>query len=132
MHCRWCRPQRQLRPGRATLCTEPGVRLLLPASRQRPAVSEHRYAGAAAGPVHGACRRAEAGMSIGSASVADDGLLSSLRYLFADFLGEDDDSTPFLPDGLPENVAPVVSDAIHLLTDYQSAGYARLYVDRVR
>ncbi|MFL6791140.1 MAG: DUF6537 domain-containing protein [Bradyrhizobium sp.] len=71
-------------------------------------------------------------MSIGSASVADDGLLSSLRYLFADFLGEDDDNTPFLPDGLPEKVAPVVSDAIHLLIEYQSVGYARLYVDRVR
>jgi hypothetical protein len=71
-------------------------------------------------------------MSIGSASVADDGLLSSLRYLFADFLGEDDDSTPFLPDGLPQKVVPVVSDAIDLLTEYQSPGYARLYVDRVR
>jgi hypothetical protein len=71
-------------------------------------------------------------MSIGSAGVADDGLLSSLRYLFADILGEDDDAPPFLPDGLPEAVAPVVSDAIHLLIDYQSAGYAGLYVDRVR
>jgi hypothetical protein len=71
-------------------------------------------------------------MSIGSAEVADDGLLSSFRYLFADFLGEDDDTPPFLPEGLPETVAPAVSDAIHLLIDYQSVGYARLYVDRVR
>ena len=64
--------------------------------------------------------------------MADDGLLSSFRYLFADFLGEEDDEPPFLPEGLPETVAPVVSDAIHLLIDYQSLGYARLYVDRVR
>jgi hypothetical protein len=64
--------------------------------------------------------------------VADDGLLSSLRYLFADFLGEDDDAPPFLPEGLPEAIVPVVSDAIHLLIDYQSAGYAGLYVDRIR
>jgi hypothetical protein len=71
-------------------------------------------------------------MSIGSAEVADDGLLSSFRYLFADFLGEDDDTPPFLPEGLPGTVAPGVSDAIHLLIDYQSVGYARLYVDRVR
>jgi hypothetical protein len=64
--------------------------------------------------------------------MADDGLLSSFRYLFADFLGEEDDAPPFLPEGLPETVAPVVSDAIHILIDYQSLGYARLYVDRVR
>ena len=41
-------------------------------------------------------------------------------------------SRHFSPEGLPETVAPVVSDAIHLLIDYQSPGYARLYVDRVR
>ena len=64
--------------------------------------------------------------------MADDGLLSSFRYLFADFLGEEDDAPPFLPEGLPETVAPVVSDAIHLLIDYQGLGYAQLYVDRVR
>ena len=62
----------------------------------------------------------------------DDGILSSLRYLFADFLGDDDDTPPFLPEALPERLSPVVSDAIHLLIDYQSAGYARLYVDRLR
>ena len=43
-------PLGQLRPGRAALRAEPGLRLLLPSSRQRPAVSEHRDAGAAAGP----------------------------------------------------------------------------------
>jgi hypothetical protein len=59
-------------------------------------------------------------------------ILSSLRYLLADLIGEDDDTTPFLPAGLPDGVAAVVSDGIHLLTDYQGAGYARLYVERLR
>ncbi|MGX9429274.1 MULTISPECIES: DUF6537 domain-containing protein [Bradyrhizobium] len=71
-------------------------------------------------------------MTSESATVADDGILSSLRYLFADFLGDDDDTQPVLPEGLPESVAAVASDAIHLLIDYQSAGYAQLYVDRLR
>jgi hypothetical protein len=55
-----------------------------------------------------------------------------LRYLFADFIGEDDDTPPFLPEGLPEAVVPVASDAIHMLLDYQGASYAQLYVDRLR
>ena len=59
-------------------------------------------------------------------------VLSSLRYLFADLIGEDDGAPPFLPDGLPDAAAPVVSDGIHLLMDYQGAGYAQLYVDRLR
>jgi Family of unknown function (DUF6537) len=59
-------------------------------------------------------------------------VLSSLRYLLADFIGEDDGVPPFLPDGLPEATAPIVSDGIHLLMDYQGASYAELYVDRLR
>jgi len=59
-------------------------------------------------------------------------VLSSLRYLFADLIGEDDAAPPLLPDGLPDGAAPVVSDGIHLLMDYQGAGYAQLYVDRLR
>lgn len=59
-------------------------------------------------------------------------VLSSLRYLFADILGEDDDAPPFLPDGLPEAAVPVVSEGIDLLIGYQGPGYAQLYVDRVR
>jgi hypothetical protein len=59
-------------------------------------------------------------------------VLSSIRYLLADFIGEDDDPPPFLPAGLPEAVEPVVSEGIHLLMDYQSPSYAQLYVDRVR
>ena len=34
--------------------------------------------------------------------MSDRGILSSLRYLFADFIGDDDDTPPFLPEGLPE------------------------------
>ncbi|MDE5456096.1 hypothetical protein GWE18_25370 [Bradyrhizobium sp. CSA112] len=65
--------------------------------------------------------------------MTDRGILSSLRYLFADFIGEDDDDTaPFLPEGLPEPVTAVASDAIHLLIDYQSPSYAGLYVHRLR
>jgi hypothetical protein len=59
-------------------------------------------------------------------------VLSSLRYLLADFIGEDDGTPPFLPDGLPDRVVPEVSDGIHLLMDYQGTSYAQLYVDRVR
>jgi hypothetical protein len=71
-------------------------------------------------------------MTSESATVADDGILSSLRYLFADFLGDDDSTPPILPEGLPACVAAVASDAINFLIDYQSAGYAQLYVDRLR
>ena len=63
--------------------------------------------------------------------MSDDGLVSSLRYLFADFLDEPDHTPPFLPDGLPEGAAAIVSDGIHLLMDYQGATYARLYVERL-
>jgi hypothetical protein len=64
--------------------------------------------------------------------VSDRGILSSLRYLFADFIGEEDDAPPLLPEGLPEPVMAVASDAIHLLIDYQGTAYAQLYVDRLR
>jgi Family of unknown function (DUF6537) len=57
--------------------------------------------------------------------------LSSLRYLLADFIGEDDGASPFLPDGLSGEASTIVSDAIHVLIDYQGASYAQLYVDRI-
>ncbi|MGJ4940155.1 DUF6537 domain-containing protein [Bradyrhizobium sp. HKCCYLS1011] len=59
-------------------------------------------------------------------------ILSSLRYLFADVIGDDDAPTPFLPEGLPEAAASIVSEHIHLLIDYQGPSYAQLYVDRIR
>jgi hypothetical protein len=55
-----------------------------------------------------------------------------LRYLLADFLGDDDEAPPFLPDGLPDGAAPVVGEAIHRLIEYQGPSYASLYVDRLR
>lgn len=63
--------------------------------------------------------------------MSEDGIVSSLKYLFADFLGEEDMTPPFLPEGLPEGAAPVVSEGIHVLMDYQGASYARLYVERL-
>ncbi|HKH00018.1 MAG TPA: DUF6537 domain-containing protein [Bradyrhizobium sp.] len=59
-------------------------------------------------------------------------VLSSLRYLLADFIGEDDGVPPYLPEGLPDAVVPIVSEGIHLLMEYQGSSYAQLYVDRVR
>ena len=64
--------------------------------------------------------------------MSDRGILSSLRYLFADFIGEQDDTPPFLPEGLPKAVMAVASDAIHLLIEYQGTAYAKFYVDRLR
>ena len=64
--------------------------------------------------------------------MADRGILSSLRYLFADIIGDDDETPPLLPEGLPEPVMAAASDAIHLLIDYQGPGYAHLYVHRLR
>ena len=71
--------------------------------------------------------------SLEEARVPDnDGLLSSLRYLFADFLDEQDTTPPSLPDGLPDSVSFIVEDGISLLMDYQGAAYARLYVERLQ
>ena len=64
--------------------------------------------------------------------MSDRGILSSLRYLFADVIGDDDDTPPFLPEGLPEAVVPTASDAIHMLIEYQGTSYAQLYVDRLK
>ena len=60
------------------------------------------------------------------------GVWSSVRYLLADFIGDDDAAPPFLPDGLPDAVVPVVSEGIERLIDYQGPAYAQLYVDRLR
>ena len=60
------------------------------------------------------------------------GVLSSLRYLFADIIGDDEEAPPLLPDGLSGGAASIVSEAIDRLIDYQGPSYARLYVDRLR
>ena len=59
------------------------------------------------------------------------GVWSSARYLLADFIGDDDAAPPFLPDGVPDALVPVVSEGIERLIDYQGPGYAQLYVDRL-
>jgi len=59
-------------------------------------------------------------------------IVSSLRYLLADVIGDDDAALPYLPDNLPDHAAPIVSDSIRLLAEYQSASHAQLYVDRLR
>jgi hypothetical protein len=64
--------------------------------------------------------------------VSDDGIVSSLKYLFADFLDEEDTTPPYLPEALPEGAAEIVSEGIHRLMDYQGATYAELYVDRLK
>src|SRR5450631_21169 len=69
--------------------------------------------------------RLKAGVTVAS-------IVSSLRYLLADVIGEDDAALPFLPDNLPDHAAPVVSDAILLLAEYQGASHAQLYVDRLK
>jgi hypothetical protein len=52
--------------------------------------------------------------------------------LFADIIGDDEEAPPLLPDGLSGGAAPIVSEAIDRLIDYQGPSYARLYVDRLR
>ena len=59
-------------------------------------------------------------------------VLSSLRYLLADIIGDDDEPTPSLPENLPAGAAPVVTEAIARLVDYQGPSYAQLYVDRLK
>jgi hypothetical protein len=58
-------------------------------------------------------------------------VLSSIRYLLADIIGDDDEPPPSLPENLPEGAAPIVSEGIRLLIEYQGPSYAQLYVDRL-
>jgi hypothetical protein len=53
-------------------------------------------------------------------------VLSSVRYLLADFIGEDDGPPPILPEGLPDAAVPVVTQGIYLLMEYQGSSYAQL------
>jgi hypothetical protein len=72
-------------------------------------------------------------MSSGGTTVPDDdSLLASLRYLFADIIGDEDDGPPLLPEACPDHLGPAVTGAIQLLIEYQSASYASLYIDRLK
>lgn len=64
--------------------------------------------------------------------MSDDGIVSSLKYLFADFLDEEDTTPPSLPEGLPQGAARIVGEGIQTLMDYQGATYARFYVERLK
>jgi hypothetical protein len=59
-------------------------------------------------------------------------VLSSLRYLLADIIGDDDEPPPSLPTNLPAILVPEVNAAIERLIDYQGPTYAQLYVDRLK
>jgi hypothetical protein len=59
-------------------------------------------------------------------------VVSSLRFLFADFIGDAGGDPPALPENLPDGAVPIVRAGIDLLMDYQGAGYAQLYVDRLQ
>ena len=58
-------------------------------------------------------------------------VVSSLRYLLADLIGDDDDTLPPPPRDLPDGIAPAVDHCIRLLVDYQGTSYAELYVHRL-
>jgi hypothetical protein len=59
-------------------------------------------------------------------------VLSSLRYLLADIIGDDDEPPPSPPVNLPAVLVVEVSAAIKRLIDYQGPSYAQLYVDRLK
>ena len=58
-------------------------------------------------------------------------VVSSLRYLLADLIGDDDDTLPPPPKDLPDGLAAMVDQCIRLLVDYQGTSYAELYVHRL-
>ncbi|MGY4157041.1 hypothetical protein ACVINW_002883 [Bradyrhizobium sp. USDA 4461] len=68
----------------------------------------------------------------GAAVPDDDSLLASLRYLFADIIGDEDEGPPVLPEACPDHLGPAVTEAIHQLIAYQSTSYAQLYIDRLK
>jgi len=70
-------------------------------------------------------------MSVVGMAVFSD-IRESLRYLFADIIGEQDGSVPVLPAGLPQAAVPVAGGAIPLLIEYQGTAYAKLYVERLQ
>jgi hypothetical protein len=60
------------------------------------------------------------------------GVVAEVRSNLAELLGEDDDSPPCLPNGLPDAVKPIVIEAVQGLVDYQGTGYAQLHLDRLK
>jgi hypothetical protein len=60
------------------------------------------------------------------------GYIDAMRSTLAELLGGDSTETPYLPDGLPEAVRPIVSEQVFRLIEYQGPGYAQLYLARLR
>jgi len=61
-----------------------------------------------------------------------EGWLAPVRSTVAQLMGEDDDSPLCVPDGLSDTVRPIAVEAMNMLVDYQSTGYAQLYLDRLK
>ncbi len=57
--------------------------------------------------------------------------LKPIRSAISALRKPEDRTPPPVPDGLESGVVPVVEAGIHQMLDYQSVGYADLYVDRI-
>ncbi len=107
--------------GRGALRAESGLRLLLPAPRQRPAVSEHRNAGAAAGAAWTASGRPRRSPPEGPGQPRWQVFFP--RSVICSPISSARTMTrrhSCLTD-CPTASVPVVSEGIHLLIDYQGA-----------
>ena len=69
-------------------------------------------------------------MNFGRSKAAD--VLPAIRSMFANVSGENNNLIPTLPADMPEEARLVAVDGVKHLTDYQGAGYAQLYVARLR
>lgn len=69
-------------------------------------------------------------MNFGRSKAAD--VLPVIRSMFATVSGENNHLIPTLPADMPEEARRVAVDGVKHLIDYQGAGYAQLYVARLR
>jgi hypothetical protein len=69
-------------------------------------------------------------MNFGRSKAAD--VLPAIRSMFANVSGENNNLIPTLPEDMPENARLVAVDGVKHLINYQGAGYAQLYVARLR
>lgn len=69
-------------------------------------------------------------MNFGRSKAAD--VLPAIRSMFANVSGENNNLVPTLPADMPEKTRLVAVDGVKHLIDYQGAGYAQLYIARLR
>lgn len=69
-------------------------------------------------------------MNFGRSKAAD--VLPAIRSMFATVSGENNHLIPTLPADMPEEARRVAVDGVKHLVEYQGAGYAQLYVARLR